>query len=199
MFAVEDEGVEHGEEGRVPDSDQILALELEVCGELVGYLVNTVQEHQEDGVQVTRLVDLRGLRQSVIPRELEAQVDPDSLDQHLQALPGPEDLTEDDHGQGGDEEGRGATFSLHQDDSFPLQDRLGHRAGRVESHGQTGQPAGGLQAGEVSFLLLLHLLLTVGTVKLQQGSKALLQVRRFREESVNINVFSLKFPGKIKC
>ena len=104
MVTVEYEGVEHWEEGGVPETRQILGVELQVGGALSGDLVEAVQEHQEHGVEVGLAGLLAGLLgESVVPGELEPQADPHRLYQHLQAGPRPELLTEDDHGEGRDQ------------------------------------------------------------------------------------------------
>ena len=150
MLAVKDEGVEHRQECRVPDCHQILRVELQLGGELPGDLVQAVQEHQEHGAQVLlaallpRQVRERG-GERVAPGELEPEAHPHRLYESLQPGPGPEVLTQEDHGEGGDQEGRGPAFSLHQHDRLALRDSLRHLTGRVQRQAQRRQPARAFQ------------------------------------------------------
>ena len=77
VITVEHEGLGDGEEGGVPNSDQVSRQELEVGGELVTKLVDTVQEQEEEWTHFGGL----GVRpdrgdESVMLGKLESKADP---------------------------------------------------------------------------------------------------------------------------
>ena len=94
VLAVEDEGVEYGEEGRAPHVHQVDLGELQAGGDLEAKLVEAVQEGEEHRAAVEAGVAGQG----EAAREGESQGHPVARDQTLQTGASPKLFLQEDLG-----------------------------------------------------------------------------------------------------